>query len=239
MLRFTKFLAVAGAVGLGATAFAGIPDVRIDCWTDGGYVATWHPTGVDNGNGTYSFSGSLPDPDGDWTLNLQSLLVDADPFINAVYGLTNNANITQNFTLVVSIPVAPQITPSSLMGGSTGGSITDANGDGVATAATLGLSPFYSGTIDGVGALSLHASPFSVSAPFAFGTANIPAVNAGLPGPTLPGPAVLSDIGITHRFSLTAHDTIGITSAFQVVQFVPEPAAVLMLGALAVACRRR
>jgi hypothetical protein len=233
---FNKLIAVLGLFAVCATALAAIPDVRIDCWTDGGYVATWHPTGIDNGDGTYSFVGTLPDPDGDWQLSLQSMLVKSDPFISAVYGLTNNAATTQNFTLVVSIPVFPTITPTSLMGGSTGGSVTDSNFDGIGTIATIATTPFYLGTIDSAGALPLHPHPFSVSVPFAGGTASIPAVSAGLPGPTLLGPAVLTDIGITHRFSLTSHDSAAISSFFVVT---PEPTSLLLLGALAFVIRRR
>jgi len=224
------------AVAICASALAQAPAIRIDCWTDGGAANTWWPEGAANGDGSYSYSGTFNDSDGHWVLDIQNLTVDSDPFINAVYGLTNNADTTQNFTLMVSIPVFPQITPDSLMGGSTGGSITDANFDGVGTVSTVGLSPFYLGMIDGAGALPLHTAPFSVSAPFAGGTANIPALNAGLPGPTLPGPAVMTDIGITHRFSLTAHDTVGITSFFVVT---PEPTSLLLIGALVLVCRRR
>lgn len=236
MSPFIRCSVILVVATLCAAAFADVPDIRIDCWTDGGLANTFWPTGTANGDGTYHYSGTFEDADGHWVLNLQDMLVKPDPYVNAVYGLTNNAGTTQNFTLVVSIPVTPQITPSSLMGGSTAGSVNDANFDGIGTVSTIAPSPFYMGTIDGVGVLPLHADPFSVSVPFAGGTANIPAVSAGLPGPTLPGPAVLTDIGITHRFSLTAHDTIGITSFFVVI---PEPASALLLGVLALVCRRR
>ena len=234
-----KLLGMLAALGMCTATFADIPNVRIDCQTDGGYLVSWYPIGVDNGDGSYSYSGYYPDPWGDWTLDLESLTVKSDPFISAVYGLTNNLGSTQNFTLTVNLPVSPQLTPSSLIGGSTGGSVTDADGNGVATLATIGPSPFYFGTIDGNGALPLYSHPYSISAPFAGGTATIPAASAGLPGPTLAGPAVLSDIGITHRFSLTSHDSVGITSYFQAIQYVPEPAAALLVSLLALVSRRR
>ena len=95
---------------------------------------------------------------------------------------------------------------------------------------------FYRGTIDGAAALPLLAGPFSVTVPFAGGTVNIPATSAGLPGPTIPGPAVLTDIGITHRFSLTPGDIIGITSFFVVT---PEPTSLRLLGVGLLALRKR
>lgn len=230
------------AVGLLALAVCAVanadehyPAVKLSCWTDGGVAGEWWPVGTPNSDGTYSYSGTFNDPDGHWTLDLQQLLLKPDPFINAVYGLTNNFGFTQNFTLIVSLPIAPAISPSSLMGGSTGGSVTDANFDGIGAVAAIAPAPFYYGNIDGAGALPLLAAPFSVSVPFAGGTANIPATNVGLPGPTLLGPAALTDIGITHRFSLTAHDTVAITSFFVVT---PEPTSLLLCG-LGVALLRR
>ena len=235
----TKLLAALLVLCVCAGTWADVPRLRVECYTPGETPTPWYPQGVDNGDGTYTFSGTYSDPEyGDWTLNLQNVTVRSDPFINAVYGVTNNLGTTQNLILSVSVPVSPTITPSSLIGGSTGGSINDANFDGVGTLATLGSGqPFYAGLIDGVTVLPLYADPFSVSVPFAGGTALIPALNAGLPGPTIPGPAVLSSIGIDHRFSLTAHDTAALTSFFVAV---PEPTtgALLALGGLLLAARR-
>jgi hypothetical protein len=224
------------ALGVCTAAYADVPVIQLSCWTDGGVPGIFFPEGTDNGDGTYRYSGTFLDPDGHWQLDLQDMLVKPDPWVNAVYGLTNFAGSTQNFTLIVSLPISPTIPGSSLMGGSTGGSVTDANFDGIGTMSTIAPAPFYMGTIDGIGQLPLLPDPFSVSVPLAGDTVNIPATSAGLPGPTIPGPPVLVDIGITHRFSLTAGDIIGITSFFVVT---PEPTSLLLLGLGFLALRKR
>ena len=83
---------------------------------------------------------------------------------------------------LASLPIAP-VVPGTLMGGSTGGSVTDSNLDAVF--GTIGLSTatpdaFYVGLIDGIPAVpaaELHADSFSVSFLFAGHTQNIPSAN--------------------------------------------------------------
>ncbi len=109
---------------------------------------------------------------------------------------------------------------------------------GTATIANAGGAPLFDGLIDGGSALSIITSPYSFSAPFAGGTSNIPATNVGLPGPTIPGPAALSTIGINHTFTLTPGDTVALTSFFIVV---PEPASLGLMacGAVLIGLRRQ
>jgi hypothetical protein len=236
MLTVQRFGTALGLVLIAcAGALADVPAVQISCGTAGSEPLVWYPPGTDNGNGSYTYSGDYYAPD--WGLDYDLLAKD-DPFVNAVYGLTNNSNITQTFILTVLLPVSPPITPSSLMGGSTGGSINDANFDGVGTLTTAGPgTSFYLGLIDLGGALPIYPDFFSVSVPFQGGTANIPAVAVGLPGPTQVGPPVISSIGIQHMFTLTPGDTVAITSLFVVT---PEPTSCMLLGLGALAlCRRR
>lgn len=215
---------------------ADVPSVLIQCGIEGGPSYDWHPEGSENGDGTYTYGGTWNDPGGQWALSLQTMTVKPDPFISVAFGVINNTNATQPFAISVTLPVFPTIPGASLFGGSLGGSVTDADFSGSALLETDSPAPLYLGMIDGTGVLPLHADPFSVSVEVAGGTTNIPSVSAGLPGPTLPGPAVLTDIRLDHRFLLSSHDSAAMTSFFIVV---PEPAAVLLLGFAGTLLRRR
>jgi PEP-CTERM motif len=227
---------------LGATSSASavivvspLPEVQIEVGVLGN-TQTLSPEVIPTGNiDQFDLNGQMTSAD--WNLTWD-VTVDIDPFVNGVFGLTNMSGVTQTFVLNVTLPIAPPVTPGSLIGGSVGGSITDANNDGTATVANSGGTALFDGLIDGTSALTIIGSPFSFSAPFAGGTANIPATNVGLPGPTIPGPAALVNIGISHTFTLTPGDTVALTSFFVVV---PEPASLGLMasGVLLIGLKRR
>ncbi len=183
-------------------------------------------------------------PDFEWEISDWNLSGEFDPMLNIGFGF-KNTGATATFTIVSSIPVAP-LGPTSLMGGSTGGSVTD-DGNGVGGLGTATPDPFYVGLIDGAPQAATALLPDPTNIPgagfpgtFAFGgqTVNIPAVSVGLPGPTIPGPAVAASIGIRHRFQLATQDSVGVSSFFQVV---PEPgtASLVALGVTGLALLRR
>ena len=175
----------------------------------------------------------------DWSLDDLSVSGNVDPFTSLNFAVTNNAAVTMLFTVSVTLPIVP-VGPLTLHGGSTGGTLTDANNNGIATVATPAGIPYYRGQIDGATVLSIYPDPYSLSVPFAGATVNVPALNPGLPGPTiLSGPA-LATIGIINQFTLTPGDQFSGNSFF-VVEPVPEPSTIALaaLGLVMLALRRR
>lgn len=166
-------------------------------------------------------------------ISIDSLSFTVNPSVGLNINVKNNSNFTQTFTFTVTLPVVPPITPSTLVGGSVGGSVTDENFDGTATVSTVSGTPLYSGLIDGNTVLSLHGDPSSWTT---FATTNIDSVSAGLPGPTIPGPAAFTSIGIRYEFTLTPGDTAGLTGNFIVI---PEPASLSLLAVGGLALLRR
>jgi hypothetical protein len=174
----------------------------------------------------------------DWSLTRLEVGGNVDPFTNLNFAVTNNAAVPLLFTVSVTLPIVPQL-PATLHGGSTGGTLTDANFNGSATVATSGGLPYYQGQIDGATVLSIYPDPYSLSVAFPGQSINVPAVNAGLPGPTLPSGGASTTIGIINRFTLTPGDTFS-GSSFFVVLAVPEPSTlVLLVMACALAAGRR
>ena len=161
---------------------------------------------------------------------------DSDPYILASFSVINPTAHTQTYTLNFTISVSPAIVGGSLMGGSTGMTLTDngTNSD-IAAVGTSASTAFYSALIDGAEVFTLFDDPMSMSAPYNGGTA-IQSADAGMPGPSLEGPDALETISIYHTFTLTANDSIGVTSYLEVV---PEPATLMLLGSGMLLLRRK
>lgn len=182
---------------------------------------------VDNGDGTYSYTGAATPPSGGSGWNLSwDVTVKEDPFIDGVFAVTNNTGSTQTYTIVFTLPVTPAITPSSLSGASVIGNLT-VDGDG-GTLGNAGADPMFTAILDGVTYDTLL--DFDSSVTLAFGSGSTGAAAFGLPGLTQPGPAVNSSIGIQIRFTLTPGDSASFTSRFEVIP-VPEPVTAFLLGA--------
>jgi hypothetical protein len=153
-----------------------------------------------------------------------------DPTINGAFSVTNLLAVPQTFTLNVTVPV-PAIPGATVIGGSVGGSFTDANGGG-ATFASSGSNAIYTALIDGVSVATLHPSPVNLVAG-SFLSANVPPADFGTPIPSLAGPALTTDMSIQLKFTLSAGDTAALTSVFVVE--APEPSTVV-LALMGVAC---
>jgi uncharacterized protein (TIGR03382 family) len=238
--RLTASTAViAAAVGVLSTpASAGVTAPELEIWlqVNDGPATGWTPLGMPNPNGEgWLYQGSYSSPD--WLLSA-SITADTEPFVNSVVGLTNNTSATQTYTLTVTMPITP-ITGGTLIGGSVGGSVTDSNNDGSAIVSTLPGSALFTGQIDGATALQIYNFPATFAAPFQGGTGPIPPVNLGLPGPFLPGPpSANTSIGIQLHFSLTAGDSVSISSFFD-VEPIPAPGALALLGLAGLVGSRR
>ena len=206
-----------------------IPAFSVEVGPEGNAVVL-NPQGEDYGDGTFGFHGEMtanPAWDLEWDVT-----VDPDPFISAVMGFTNTMGTTQTFVLNVVLPIFPPVTPSSVIGGSIALTLTDANGDGSALLTSDSPTPIYYGTIDGSPVLPLFSDPYSLSVGIAGGSTN-DNTSAGLPGPTIPGPAALTEIGISHTFTLSPGDKATLVSVF-VVEAVPEPGTLALTGLLVV-----
>lgn len=200
---------------------------------------------IANADGSFSMSGQqnggpaggAPVWDLAWDLTMHQ-----DPFIAGSLTLSNLSGSTRNFNLALSLPVLPAFSPS-LFGGFLSATVFDANLDGTALLAPSGVSQsIYRGTIDGVTVLPLFAISLACqgSGPGCSGQISD---EFGLPGPTIPGPAVNSAIGIFLNFSLSAGDRVQLTTNFTVEppDTVPVPAALPLLvsGLAFLGLRRR
>jgi hypothetical protein len=218
-----------------ASAFAG--SLTLSIATEG--HGTWNttPSGTPNPDGSMHYVGGWVAGSGMWSCNWD-LTTSADPFVSAHYSMTNTTAFPQTYTVTAVQTVSPALL-STFIGGSTGGSVTDANFNGLGGLGTVAPTAFYQAYLDATMVLALYPHPYSTT-PFLFqgDTVNIPNVSAGLPGPSIASGPVLSQISIQHKFTLSAGDSVALTSFFVVT---PEPATLAMLafGSLMIMRKRR
>jgi hypothetical protein len=224
LLLFTNIVS-AGSVGTSPPGEVIITvNGRNPATTELGRTETYRiPVQSDN---TFDLIQQKPTSPTGWTLTDLAVVGNVDPFASLNFAVTNNAAVTLLFTVSVTVPVSPQ-GPLTLHGGSFGASLLDSNNAGGATVATTAGVPLYRGQIDGATVLSIYPDPYSLTIPF--GVQNVPALNPGLPGPTLPSGPAASTIGIINTFTLTAGDSLAGVSFLLVVP-VPEPSSIALVA---------
>lgn len=166
--------------------------------------------------------------DGTFDLDSWSVFVDTDPVISASFDVVNNTGATQWYTMIFTLPIAPAITPSSVIGGSVGVTLTDTNGSGATLSSAGGLS-IYQAQIDGATVETLLDDPYNLAA----GTflSSVDSASFGNPIPSQSGPQALSTIGLRFDFNLSAGDRAAFTSVFVVEPNpVPLPATAWLFG---------
>lgn len=199
---------------------------------------------VDNGDGTFDSDGSKSESQL-WSYQWD-ITAHPDPFVDAVFTLSNMSNATQTFTVVTDLAVGNTF-PTPTFGGKISGSVVDTNGNGTATLGGVGSSSIYMGLIDDNQVLPLLSGQFSCNS--ANCTQNIGLIQSGLQ-PDLLTPdgslsyagIVMEKISIRLNFTLTAGDTATFQAYFNVLP-IPVPAAVWLLGSgllgLVAVARRR
>jgi len=221
-------------VGLSSPAWSLSSGFSVEITSDQG-TWTFNDTALgcsSTGTDTFNCSGGpVNNPGGyDYVVDHWNLNLDVDPVINGVFAVTNLQPVPQQFTAIFNLPVAP-LGPTTLIGGSIQGGVTDNNGDG-ATLSTVPGSAYYMGLIDGVAvpiATLYPDPPGNVTAAGPFLSNNVPNMAFGTPIPSAPGPPAAASIGIKLDFLLSPGDSASFTSVF-VVEPIPEPTTAVLLG---------
>lgn len=155
-------------------------------------------------------------------------------FVTANIVVTNNSINTQNFSLLMSLPVARAISNPSVSG-SIVGTVTDLTFDNATISAPAAQS-IYTARIDGVNEQALLSSPFAQSAGGPLQSSVVGPADFGLPTPILGSQDVDTSIAIFLNFNLTAGDSGSFTAIFEVV---PSPGVVPLLAMFGLLGRRR
>src|SRR5215472_13305661 len=182
---FGLVLAVAAMVLASGSAHA----VTVQICDDGTCSASLAPLGTSTANADGSNTWTLTNPfvqTGLYTVNSWTATLKNDPFITNNVVVTNTSSSTQTFIATVTLPI-PAFSYSQIGGSSVGVTVTDSV-DGSVTVSSVTPNGIYSGTVNGVTALTLLPDPSTVSCSTFPGCSNT--ASANFPGgPAGPGVA--------------------------------------------------
>lgn len=229
-------LTTPAALGQGVPGFYCVWDASNDGAASLEYDPADFGSVIDNGDGSHTYEGGLTSTFWDFSWNLT---VDADPFVDAAIQVTNTSNVTSTFSLLMVLPIVPQL-PTTLMNGSAGITVTNNGFDDPATISPVAGDSIYSAYVDYVDEFSapeatLFGGGYSLSAG-PLGTES-DSDSFGDPIP-VGGPAANNNIAIRLEFELTPGDQASISSLFNIIA-VPTPGALALLGVAGLAGRRR
>ena len=153
-----------------------------------------------------------------------------DPSITSNFTLKNLSALTQNFTMTITLPIAPLGPGIAITGSTTNGVLTDLNANG-ATLTDFGSAIFSNAVNSVVLHTLLDPAQLYVAPADPFGAPS----SISIPDASY-GPIVLNQTGdvsiqIKWQFSLTSGDQFAIKGVFDVQPApVPEPDTLLLLG---------
>lgn len=152
----------------------------------------------------------------EWTV-----AADPDPFIQAMFTVTNSSAVTQTFDLTFGLPTT--LAGPVLKRGSLAANFADAGSDGAAALEIID----WKGLVDGTTVMTLFSGSFACSG----GPGCSGSIAPVSEGPLFDAASVSNAIGINVVFSLTGGDTATFDTIFEVVSVpVPLPAAVWLFG---------
>lgn len=149
-----------------------------------------------------------------------------DPFVTNNFNFTNTSGGTALVNFSTTLPIPGGFDYTQIVDSSIGITVTDSNGNAVATVTENGSNPIYSGRINNVEHLALLSDPYSLGCSVSFpGCSGSDSENQS-PDP-LAAVGNATEISIWVQLLLSPGDTVGVTSRFEIV---PEPGTALLLG---------
>ncbi|MBM4112423.1 MAG: hypothetical protein FJ253_03465 [Phycisphaerae bacterium] len=196
----------------------------------------YFPAGSDAGGGYYNYVDSASEGSFDATWNFlgSDSTVAFYTLISGNFTFTNNSDSTQTYDVWVILTTTPNALPSKIGGSVAGGMTADSDGGTLATIDDE--TPLWSAYMDAAFQAGLIYDASASAGPF--DSASIGSDAFGQPIPDMDAGPLGSSIAVRLQFTLTAGDQASFTSVF-VLESVPAPGALALLGLAAVVGRRR